>query len=418
MTVLLADGRNLADITELISAPQLDYRVGQVSEMTIPAVDPGNVSFPTLLKAGAKLTYDGAVWDVAAVERDYRGEGVVLSFTARSQLARRLRLRTGPDSGGKITPADWITQKVREEGGRALVQPGATRRKIVQKREESVLDVIGNLSGEMATEWVEWGNRLFVGTGWWALQGNPGLPTWPLGIRSEDCLGFQSRSSLDDKTQAATANVTLPYAYGIKVRPWHRMQIKGASSDDNGIWLVQDVSYTLHKSSTATVTLYRPLKSQVQKQGSASSGRPGDESMLTLDGDWIEGADKVWRNCTRTPRQYVNWALGQKGSYWRQNGCLAWVSIAVSGVEGRGGLLARYTWERRPAGTPTTQSRTPPIGAIVVWDGSHGGGAGHVGISLGGGRFISATGGSVRIDPISGGWASGYYGAMAPAFYV
>ena len=417
MTVLLADGRRLADVTPAVGQTTLDFSVGSVAELTVNAVDTGRLLPAGLLTTGTVLTYGGNPWQVAAVERDYRGEGVVCVFTARSRLARRLRNRMGPDTTKGITPAAWIGRHVKAAGGTALVQPGAKRRTIHQKRSESVLDIINTLSGDMGTEWIEWGNRLIVGTGWWALNGGPNLPTWEVTVGGPSCLSFSARTSLDDRDQAATASLTVPHELGVKLRPWHRVVIGGpVDGDDRGVWLVQDVSYGLHASETPTVGLYRPRKSAVVAKGSSSTGTGGDTTLG--DGEWIDGADKVWPPCTRTPRAYVQYALNHVGQSWRANGCLAWVSVAVSGTEGRGGEYARYVWEKRPANTPTTQSRTPPIGAIVVWNGSHGGGAGHVGISIGGGRFISATGGSVRADSISGGWASGYYGAMAPRFWT
>ena len=125
----------------------------------------------------------------------------------------------------------------------------------------------------------------------------------------------------------------------------------------------------------------------------------------------------MWHGCTRSPRQYVAYARKQAaaGAGFRQNGCLAWVSIALSGREGLGGYYARYVWERAPASAVKSPGDTsPPIGAIVVWGPPTGGGAGHVGISVGGGRFISATGGRVVELNIAG--FGSYYGAMTPSF--
>jgi cell wall-associated NlpC family hydrolase len=93
------------------------------------------------------------------------------------------------------------------------------------------------------------------------------------------------------------------------------------------------------------------------------------------------------------------------------------VSIAVSGSQGRGGLYAKYVWEKAPASAVKSPGDTsPPAGAIVVWGPPTGGNAGHIGISIGGGKFISATGGRVQILSIAG--FGSYYGAMTPSFYV
>jgi hypothetical protein len=271
-TVTLSNGKKLADIDDVVTGASLDFQVGSVAELTVGAVDPGGLLKAGLLDAGSTLTYDGHRFEVAAVERDYQGIGLVLSFAARSRLARKLRNTMGPETTTGMTPAAWITRAAKRAGGTAMVQPGAVKRKIVQKRGESVLDVIGNLASDMATEWVEHSNRLFVGTGWWALQGATGLPLWSVKVGSPSCLSFQSRSSLDDRDTAATASLSVPFELGSKLRPWHCIDIKNAADADNGIWLVQSVSYDLSDIAVPSISLYRPLKSGVKKHGSSSTG--------------------------------------------------------------------------------------------------------------------------------------------------
>ena len=419
--ILLRDGVRLADVTDGVGSVAWDYAVGAVAEMSFPAVDVGGrLAAAGLLTAGTTLTYEAAPWQVAAVERDYRRPDVWVTVTARSQLARRLRNMVGPDkSDGKVTPQQWITTRARKAGAQTVrVQAGASRRVITQKRNESVLAVIESLASDTGTEWVEYDGCLYVGTAWWALH-DLGLREWvaPLdGPRYADDLavaGLTTRSSIDDRQEAATATLTVESATGIQVRPWQRVRLLGADQADNGLWLVTQNTWD-DSTPSATITLSRPLKSS-PKKGSTGIGSTDDPS--ALDGEWIQGADRVWPHCTRTPRQYVAWARGQLGQGFRNNGCLAWVSIAVSGTEGRGGYYARYVWEKAPASAVKSPGNTsPPIGAIVVWGPPTGGGAGHVGISVGGGRFISATGGRVVELSIAG--FGSYYGAMTPSFYV
>lgn len=421
--MVLSNGMRLSEITDAVGVISINYQAGAVAELTIKAVDVGRVlSRGDLLREGTSLTYDGSVWQIAAVERDYLGGDIWLTFTARSRLARRLRNMTGPDKATDVTPAQWITSKVKKAGGTALVETGARRRTIAQKRNESVLDVIGSLASDTGVEWVEFGNKVFVGTPWWAFQGNTNLPTWNAfadgtvpDLSGLEVLGVNSRSSLDDRTNGAEASITVTAQGGSLVRPWHRVNLGRADRADNGIWLVRDVSFDT-SGGAASISLQRPLKSS-PKKGSQGTGAAGTGALSELDGDWIQGADKVWPHCTRTPRQYVAWAQSQLGPSSYGNGrCLAWVSVAVSGTEGRGGLYARYVWERAPASAVKAPGDTsPPIGAIVVWSAPTGGGAGHIGISIGGGKMISATGGAVRVDSIAG--FGSYYGAMTPSFF-
>ena len=426
--VQLASGMYLADITDAIGVTSWDFRVGAVSEFSFPAVDRNRqLSKRGLLREGVTLRWDGDAWQIAAVERDYKGEDIWLNFTARSRLARRLRNMTGKRSAEKSTPQAFIGAAVKKAGGTALVEPGAGSMRIVQKRDESVLDVIASIASDTGVEWVEHGNTFFVGTPWWAFQGNTNLPTWSVRTdgresgfgRSLSMLSLSSRSSLDDRRNAAEASMTVEAATGSQVRPWHRVDVSRADAEDNGIWLVSDVTFD-ETAGSADLSLQRPLKSSPKKasQGTSKVDGVGDGGDLSsLDGEWIQGADKVWPRCTRTPRQYVAWARSQVGQGFGYNQCLAWVSIAVSGSQGRGGYYARYVWEKAPSSAVKSAGDTnPPIGAIVVWSAPTGGGAGHIGISVGGGRFISATGGRVVELGIAG--FGSYYGAMTPSFYV
>lgn len=434
--VQLGSGLYLADITDVIGVTSWDFRVGAVSEFSFPAVDRNReLSSRGILREGVTLRWDGQSWQIAVVERDYKAEDIWLNFTARSRLARRLRNMTGKKSTEKATPQSFIGAAVKKAGGTALVEPGAGSMRIVQNRDQSVLDVIASIASDTGVEWVEHGNTFYVGTPWWAYQGNTNLPTWAaradgtvtdIGTNVLSVLSLSSRSSLDDRRTAAEASMTVEVATGAKVRPWHRVDISRADDADNGTWLVSDVTFD-EVSGSADLSLSRPLKSSPKKasQGQSTTGETNLGSdgtaptMAELDESdgWIKGADKVWPNCTRTPRQYVAWALGQILQPFPNNKCLAWVSIAVSGREGRGGLYAKYVWEKAPASAVRSPGDTsPPAGAIVVWGPPTGGSAGHIGISIGGGRFISATGGKVIITSIAG--FGSYYGAMTPSFYV
>jgi hypothetical protein len=425
--VRLAGGLYIADLTDAVGAFSWDFQVGAVSEFTFPAVDRGReLAARGLLSEGTSLRWDGQVWQIAAVERDYRGADIWLNFTARSRLARRLRNMTGQRSAEKSTPQAFITSAVKKAGGVARVEPGAGSMRIVQKRNESILDVIANIASSTNVAWVEHGNTFFVGTPWWAFTSDLGLPTWTARADGKpadldvgatlDVLAFQSRSSLDDRRNAAEASLEVTVQRGAKVRPWHTVEISRADPNDNGRWLVDAVTFD-NAGSAASLSLQRPLKSSPQKASQGTGTGSSDGDLSALDGEWIQGADKVWPRCTRTPRQYVAVARSQVGQSYEVDRCLRWVSEAVSGAAGRGGDYARYVWEKAPASAIKSPGDTnPPIGAIVVWGPPTGGGAGHIGISVGGGRFISATSGRVVELSIAG--FGSYYGAMTPSFYV
>jgi cell wall-associated NlpC family hydrolase len=59
-------------------------------------------------------------------------------------------------------------------------------------------------------------------------------------------------------------------------------------------------------------------------------------------------------------------------------------------------------WDEYPGASVRGSSTDAPVGALVVWRSPTGGWAGHVGISIGGGQMINATGGVVKVSPIAG----------------
>lgn len=405
--VVLNNGKGIAEVTDAITTVSMDYRVGSVAEMQVGLVDvDGSLVERGLLEAGTTLSWYGEIFEVAATDLDYRGEAIVVVHSARSRLARRLRNQTAPSTTKNRTPAEWITARVKKAGGTAVVQTGAKRQVITQKRGESTLDMVANLASDTGTEWTEFGGRLFCGTGWWALQGNTNLPTWPVSYGRGARTGvtqLSTRSSLDDRSEAASAAIEVPYSVGYRWRPWHRVDLTGASRNDNGIWLVQDVTFDMHDSATVVATLYRPLKSSPQN---GSTREPGNDGLVGIDG-WVPGADTVGINCTRTPREMVALAIKAKGPYvgtnWNQR-CQAWVNYIAKGSIG-GAANGIAEWAYKPPGTPHGTNYDAPAGAVVCFTNPH------TAISVGGGEMIGTSGSGIVQTPI---WRGTYLGWKYP----
>jgi hypothetical protein len=409
--IVLSNGMRLSQITDAVGVISFNYQAGAVAELTIKAVDVGRVlSRGDLLREGTSLTYDGSAWQVAAVERDYLGGDIWLTFTVRSRLARRLRNMTGPDKATDVTPAQWITSKVKKAGGTALVEPGARRRTIAQKRNESVLDVIGNLASDTGVEWVEFGNKVFVGTPWWAFQGNTNLPTWNAfadgtvpDLSGLEVLGVNSRSSLDDRTNGAEASITVTAQGGSLVRPWHRVNLGRADRADNGIWLVRDVSFDT-SGGAASISLQRPLKSSPKKgsQGTDSDGTSGE--LTPVAGSSYSDAPRPAGFRGRTVAQILNiWNNNRGGlNHTIYNGCL-WYAQEVAGYP-HIGANPHVLWPMVPAGSRKSSREVPP-GAVLLYRNSN---VGHATVYVGGGRVLSTDMNS------AGGYAQGQW-SVGPA---
>lgn len=278
----LASSKKIADVEHLITEISVNWAVGSVAELTISLVDPnGELSSHGLLTLGQTLSWKGTPWQVGSVDRTLAGPGRTgITVAARSQLGKQLRLTSNPGATKNISPANWITKKVKAAGGTAICQAGAKRRTIVQKKGESVLDVINALASTTETQWVEADGTLVCGTPWWAYEGGAKLPMWAvtwLQNPATDALSIQGTVSEDDKTQGASASITVPYSVGQPIRPWHQIQLAGAGSPLDGIWLVGDVTLDLGAEAPVSLALTRPLKTS-PKNGSSKAGSSGGSS--------------------------------------------------------------------------------------------------------------------------------------------
>lgn len=120
----------------------------------------------------------------------------------------------------------------------------------------------------------------------------------------------------------------------------------------------------------------------------------------------------------RTSDQAVRWALSQVG-VWRDAGyCLRFVGRYAYERPWDGASInrAHQVWDNAPATLRRPRDFSPPRGAIVLWSSAIGGGAGHIGISLGDGQMVTTTRGAVAIDRIVGFADHTYLGWMPPYF--
>lgn len=431
----IVNGHRLALPDDILGDMTVTYAIGQAGELGVALNDTkGAMTRSPLANTGAQITTSDGRWEVGGLKQTNLGEKAVSwDVRARSELARRLRKAKAEKAKG-IRSTAWTTARVKAAGGTCLVQPSQRKAAVDPGSDDTVLDIIDTLAQDLGWAWTEWEGTFLFMDPWWAWTEQPSyLPMWGITWASKastDALELETDLDDDDTATLGVGTLLVPHGYGRRMRPMHTVDLRGDNLKGKraGTWLITDVGWTVNRPEAGvSLTIARPRKGIPQKRSSSgdATSLPGIDSGDLGSGEWIEGADRRWKfptGWTRTPEEYVRLAISRNGTGYEDARCLRWVSEICSGSEGRGGTYARYVWEKRPAGTPTTSSRTPPIGAIVVWDqeskGGHGGLAGHIGISLGGGKFISATSGRVQILTISGGWLGGYFGAMAPNFYT
>ena len=257
-----------ADLADTVTAIALDYAPGQVAELSITAADPtGRLDGSPLAALGTTVTRSdepGAEWEVGSIDAVY-GAGITWTYRCRSRLAKNLRQTFKVGAEVKVSPTEWVTKRVKAAGGTTVAQPSSKRVAIGQGGKEdrqSSLDIIGSLAGELEWAWVETDNVFYFGDPYWALQGGPGLPLWPVTWKAtprSDALALSVNLSDDDTETAGSADISLPNAYGRRLRPWHRVRLDGLGRY-SGIWLVDSVSWSDDDYTPVDISCRRPRK--------------------------------------------------------------------------------------------------------------------------------------------------------------
>ena len=266
--VRIAGNKLRADLSDVVTEIALDFSVGSVAELAITAADPtGRLDGSPLAALGTTVTMTDdpqGSWEVGSIDAVY-GAGITWTYRCRSKLAKNLRQKFKMSAETKVSPTEWVTRKVREAGGKTVAQPSQKQVAIGQagkQDRQSVLDVIGSLASDLEWGWAEHGGTFYFGDAYWALTGGPKLPTWPVTWKKDpasDALEMQVNLSDDDTESRGTLDLTLPHAFGRRLRPWHRIQLSDAGRY-SGTWLVQSVSYLDDDVSTVDVSCNLPRK--------------------------------------------------------------------------------------------------------------------------------------------------------------
>lgn len=129
--------------------------------------------------------------------------------------------------------------------------------------------------------------------------------------------------------------------------------------------------------------------------------------------------DKMLPAGYRNPRSASDalaWAKAMEGRGQHYNGyCLKFVNDAFGSNSGRY-PLAYQVWTNAPERLHHPKDTNPPPGAVVVWSnaGNMGRGAGHIAISVGGGKMLSTGPNGIETMDIASYAPANYYGWMPP----
>lgn len=359
-----------ADISGLVTAVTLDLAVGQVGELALICHDP-TLNLARRDLSGAILEWDRAKWDLSADSVSLAAAEVTLA--ARSRLARRLRSTFRVVGTHKRRPDQWVVQVIDRLGGKAIVEPASGRGVLPEGTDQTLWDVLSGLADDLGWALVEHGGYVWFGSPAWALAGGTGLPMFPVTWRSDertDLLDATVSKTADDPDNTGVGDLTLPWAAGSRLRPWHRLELSGLGKYD-GVWLVETVSAANDGTSMVTVGVTQPRARAATSTGNPSlGGNPprdkqspayaqwyarrfmvkkygwGDDQwealrqLWTRESGWRWNADNPTSDAYGIPQALPGSKMASAGADWRTNPETQ-VRWGLSYIKGRYGTPAR-----------------------------------------------------------------------------
>lgn len=262
----------VAQLEQVVTEIAVEYTTGSVAELAITMSD---AKFAVTKAAGAlsgsTVLFEGTSWQVGSVEAEMAEWGAQLVVRCRDPLAKKLRRTYRTSAERNVSPGQWVTGRVKAAGGRSVVQASSKRGTIAQSKNDSVLDIIDSLAGDLEWAWTSFDGTFLFASRYAAWQGKvPGRSTWPVTWQESavtDALTAGWADSDDSSDNRAELDMELRYESGRRIRPWDRLRstIPGAVGD----WLVEAVSI-VHDGVTPVAIKAAKPKPPSPKAGSSS----------------------------------------------------------------------------------------------------------------------------------------------------
>lgn len=357
-----------------------------------------------LVRKGSVLTMSGWTMAVTGWTLQPGDAGPTLEITAPSRYVERLRAQTGAKSWGTQDISGWVRARAREVKMNAIVQPNLGRQLFIRDKPKgdqrpSTWDLMVE-GAEVGGAWLfEYGPNLILARPSWlaraAWGGRMWRYTWNGWESISSGLAAMPQWSYTGGEQSMDLSVIAHDRWAI--RPGDKLGLNGRAvtgTPVSGIWLVESVEIPLDLESPAEVHCVRPVdpdkadprtpeaKANPSRSGSGGGARGGASKTKSKPAPVSSsGSSRI-----------VAWANRVKGGSYDFDGgygaqCVDLAKkynaevIRGAAFRGNGKDNARnavragsYTWVG-----PRSRAR---IGDIVSWDGSWGGGYGHVGVVL------------------------------------
>lgn len=256
-----------ANVARAVTSASLELATGAVTELKLTLSDPDLELLASRLfvpgtdrKAGSPVDYMDLKLEVAAVELN----GGVLTVSARSLGAQKLRRARGKLVRKGLSPTDWARLEAKAAGLKFVGEPSPKRRQIVRQAgddPETSWDTLGRLAEELGYITFEAAGVLYFGRPSWLADRAErrlrvawkGADTDPRILTMPAC-----RRTGDNSRKVAEVNVELTGELGDDVRPGHRLTLDGIPTFD-GRYLVDSVTIELDDAAPVAVKASTPI---------------------------------------------------------------------------------------------------------------------------------------------------------------
>ncbi|MFT4471696.1 CHAP domain-containing protein [Arthrobacter sulfonylureivorans] len=370
-----------------------------------------NIFRSGLLSKGASISYGQWGLTVQDVKVKSSALGPSLEVSAPSKFVTKLKAQTGERSWGETNLSTWATDAFKSVGALAVVQPSLgslliARQKPEDGKAESTWDVLTALAREKGLWLFEYGTAFVLAKPSWLARTNWARQSWSVWWNSwssyhEALAGMPEYSDEADSDPSESLTLKL-VATDWDIRTGDEVKLGGTGVGDmGGKWIVTGVKFPMTAAGVLTVGCQRPVDPAEQPRedgsgsGSSSSGGPGGTGS-GKPGDWtgtVAEAATLSAATDRFVNRYNGVALDFDGAAGAQCFDLAqYFNKEVVGGPFLAGDGAKDLWNAPGLGGFYAMVGSGPArkGDLVIWDGSWGGGWGHVALAL------SDEGGSIR----------------------
>lgn len=302
----------------VVGAPVLDLSTAQVSQMTFSLHDPGLELLETgIFDDRARIDYLELDFEVAVVEVSGMAGDPLLTVTARSRGAQKMKRDKGALVMRNLSPTQFMAARARAHGLEFLGEATAKRAQIVRADPKD---------DDAESDWTA-GQRLARELGFWMFEAAGklyfGRPSWLIERTSELVVHYpkaRTRSEIAPETipscrrsvdaeegRGRTVDLVLPYEDARKALPGAVVDFSGVRGY-GGLYIVTTAGFTLSEDSPLSVSLATPIDPKPEPPEAKSTDLDGD-GLSDVTGETVEAAGASGSRSNQASAQGYTWPV-------------------------------------------------------------------------------------------------------------